>query len=186
MDLSIFYTQFIEVTDRILPALPHPSDQIIYLQLFSRTIAIDEKTCRLPYRDISELTGLSAITVRTSLRRLIDLGLLRIAQNPGPRTASIYELLWPVTINRYARLQRHPHIALKDIGNIPHENLLNQLTPEDREIFEILKGSLTLEEEKNIKTQASLTIKNGESINTKFDELIILTKFGPERLRKYM
>jgi hypothetical protein len=188
VELTLFYTRFIELTDRVLPAIRHPSDQLLYLQFFSRTIAVGEKTCRISYRDLSELTGLSVITIKTAVRRLIDHGILRIAESAAAKVAQTYEVLWPTEIKRLQRLERSPMVLLKEsgAGGEHYEGILDKLTPEDKEILEILASSLPFEEEKRLRKMArEAALKAGQDPGEKFKELIVLTQFGPERLKKY-
>lgn len=187
MELTLFYCKFIELTDRVLPALHYPSDQLVYLQFFSRTIAIDEKTCRISYKDLSDLTGLSVVTIKTATRRLVDHGILRIAGQAAAKVAKTYEVLWPSDIKNISKLQRNPAVLLKDSGAVgtSYESILDKLTPDDRELLEVLEGSLALDEEKNLRRMARETLKEGENPGIKFRELVVLTRFGPERLKKY-
>jgi DNA-binding Lrp family transcriptional regulator len=188
VELTLFYSKFIELTDRVLPALHYPSDQLVYLQFFSRTIAIDERTCRISYKDLSDLTGLSIVTIKTATRRLVDHGILRIAGEAAAKVAKTYEVLWPSDIKNIAtKLQRNPAVLLKDSGAVgtSYESILDKLTPDDRELLEVLEGSLLLDEEKNLRRMVRETLKEGENPATKFRELIVLTRFGPDRLKKY-
>ena len=185
MDLAAFYARFIDLTDRVLPALHHPSDQIIFLQLFSRTIAVDQETCRLSYRDLSDLGGLSQATVKTSLRRLIDHGVVKVVGQASAKVAQTYQIIWPTELKRMARLQRHPNVLLKETGIGYTESILEQLSEEDREVLDLLKSTMPLEDEKFLRRQAAETAAVGQAPEDKYLELIVLTKFGPERLKKY-
>lgn len=188
MELTQFYTRFIDLTDRVLPAIHHPSDQLVYLQLFSRTLAVGQRTCRISYRDLGELTGLSVVTVKTAIRRLLDQGILRIAVQAAAKVAQTYEVLWPSEeIRKRSRLERSPMVVLKESGAAggAYEGIIGKLTPEDREMLEILEGSLTLEEEKRLRKMAKESLGVGDNPENKFREMIVMTRFGPERLKKY-
>lgn len=187
MELPLFYSKFIELTDRVLPAIHYPSDQLVYLQLFSRTIAAGETSCRISYKDLGDLTGLSVITIKTATRRLIDRGLLRITGQAAAKVAKTYEVLWSTDIKAISKMARHPTVLLRDSGALgkAYESLLEKLTAADLELLEILSASLSLEEEQNLRKMARESLKSGENPEIKFKELVILTRFGPERLKKY-
>jgi len=187
LELTQFYTRFIDLTDRVLPAIHYPSDQLIYLQLFSRTLAVGQRTCRISYRDLGELTGLSIITVKTGIRRLTDHGVLKVAVQSAARVAQTYEVLWPSELKKSQRLERSAMVLLKESGAAggSYEGILDKLTAEDRELLEILKGTLPLEEEKRLRRMVQERLEEGGDAENKFMELIVMTKFGPERLRKY-
>lgn len=187
MELPLFYSKFIELTDRVLPAIHYPSDQLVYLQFFSRTIAVGETACRISYKDLGDLTGLSIITIKTATRRLIDRGLLRITGQAAAKVAKTYEVLWNTDIKAISKMARNPVILLRDSGAIgnAYESILSKLTPADLELIEILSSSLSLQDEQALRRMAKETLKVGENPETKFKELVVLTRFGPERLKKY-
>lgn len=187
MELTDFYAKFIELTDRVLPAIHNPSDQLVYLQFFSRTIAIGEKTCRISYKDLGDLTGLSTLTLKTAIRRLVDLGALRIVGEASAKIAKTYEVHWLSEVKRTSRLERSPMVALKESGGAgeAYNGILDKLTDTDKEMLDILISSLTLEEERNLRQVARTTVKDGDSSEQKFREVVVLSKFGPERLKKY-
>jgi outer membrane translocation and assembly module TamA len=131
---------------------------------------------------------LSLRTIRTAVRRLTDHGILRITGPASAKVAQTYEVLWPTEIKRLQRLERSPMVLLKEsgAGGEHYEGILEKLTPEDKEILEILASTLPFEEEKRLRKMArEAALKAGEDPGKKFQELIVLTQFGPERLKKY-
>ena len=131
---------------------------------------------------------MSLRTIRTAVRRLTDHGILRITGPASAKVAQTYEVLWPTEIKRLQRLERSPMVLLKEsgAGGEHYEGILEKLTPEDKEILEILASTLPFEEEKRLRKMArEAALKAGEDPGKKFQELIVLTQFGPERLKKY-
>lgn len=170
-----------------MPAIHHPADQLIYLQLFSRTLAVGEKKCRISHKDLGVLTGLSLPTVKTAIRRLVDLGALTVVGEPAAKTAKTYEFHWLSEVRKTSRLERSPMVVLKESGVAGdiYSGILNSLTSTDKEMLDVIIGALTLEEEKNLRRMAAANTKDGDNPQVKFKETVVLSKFGPERLRKY-
>jgi len=185
MDLKDFYLKFIDLTDRVLPALPS-AESSVCLHFFARTIAVGSETCRLSYSDLMQLTGRTVGTVKTAINGLIGKGIISIETKESPRSKRTYKFHYPSDIKKISGLQRDPMLLLKDFGGIyAYEGILNKLTQDDRELLEILRDSLSIEEIKKLRKMATDSLKAGENVEDKYNELIILTKFGPERLKRY-
>lgn len=63
--------------------------------------------------------------------------------------------------------------------------IVARLDTRDKELLDIIMGDLTPEEIADYRRRAKEVLKPGESIDTKTQELVLLNKFGRERLKKY-
>jgi len=185
MDLSAFYRDFIELTDRVLPTLPS-SEQLVYMQIFSRTVAVGERRSRISYQKLGELTNLTWRTVKTAIGGLLSKGLITIEKIASPRVAQTYRITWPVDTKWLSELYRNPLLMLQTTGsgNV-YQGLLERLTEEDKTLLRVLEETISPEEEANLRRMAMEKRGRDESIETKYRELLLLNHFGPDRLRKY-
>jgi len=186
MDLAAFYSRFIDLADRILPALP-PAEQTVFIQLFARTIAVDSQTCRLSYADWTHLTRLSIPTIKSALKNLQEKGCLRVVQIGSARQASSYEILWPQDIRQSIKLLREPTVLLKEmqVSGYTYESLIDRLDPDDANLLEVTLGTISADKEARLRKQAAEQVRPGEDPERKYRELVVLNSFGPMRLRKY-
>lgn len=186
MDLATFYSRFIELADRILPALP-PAEQIVFMQLFARTVAVDSQTCRLSYADLTHLTRLSIPTIKSALKNLMHKGCVRIVQIGSARQASSYEILWPQDIRQSSRLQREPSLLLKEmqVSGYVYDSLIDRLDAEDANLLDVTLSTIPAYREARLRKQAADHLRPGEDLEKKYRELVVLNSFGPMRLRKY-
>ncbi len=186
-DLNDFYRSFIDLTDRILPTLT-TAEQLVYLQMFSRSIGHGQKTCRLSYRDLAELTGQAIQTIKTAIEGLIKRGYLEIETQAGPRSARTYRIkVPPMGISKLTRLQRD----VSDLGLIKeqepqYDDIVDRLTPDDKEYLGILLKSLPPEKEAKYREKALKEAKEGEDVYRQFIKIVVMNEFGPLRLSKYV
>lgn len=187
MDLELLFKRFIDLTDRVLPAIRNPAAQLIYLQLYSRTLAAGQSRCKIPLKELADLTGTSIITVQSALKQLDKMKLINVMKPAAPKATKVYEVFWSQDIQKKSAMQRHPMVVLKEsgFGGTTYDNILDRLTPEDQELVEILTDALTFEDEKNLLRMAKESCQPGDDPAKKFRELVVLTRFGPERLRRY-
>lgn len=190
-----FYTAFLRLTDIVLPAL-RPSEALVCVHLFSRTIAVRENRCSISYGALHRLTGLTIPTLKTTIAVLAEKGLIRV-ENPrgvgkrGRGAPNNYyfdmdKLVEKSGFKRGVNL-RDPLDIIGDL--LPPEldkdkdrftNILDKLTPEDRDMLELLYKALTPYEQAQY-----ISVCPGEPTPDKIRELVFHRKFGPERKKKY-
>lgn len=186
MDLTEFYRRFIELIDYIAPTLSS-SEERIFSRIFARTIAEGKDYCDLSYQDLHNLTGLNILTIKRSIKKLILRDLISIIRPASPRIPQRYRILWPREFKRNPKLHRDPVLLLKEAYKEEglYEGLLSKLTEDDKRLLQLLKETLSPAEETRLRSKAAKLLQGGENVEDKFQELIVLTKFGPDRLRKY-
>lgn len=187
MDLTEFYRKFIDLTDRILPALPSQAEKQIFLQLFARSLAVGETSCQLSHQDYHDLTGLSVPSIRKALHDLQAKGIVRIVAKGSAHSKASYELLWPQTVGTVSRLQREPRVLLKDLGvdQGAYTGIVTKLSAEDREVLNVIVQALPSDKEARYREMAR-AMKNAEDPQMNFLEVVVLSEFGPQRLRRYV
>lgn len=111
LDINKYYTQSIHLTDRIMPSL-QPSEQLVLLQIFSRTVGVGEDNCRLSYSVLAELTGFGLRTIQNALKSLIDKGLVTVVSPGKANTPSTYRFEFPTERQKLTRHQRDPEYIL--------------------------------------------------------------------------
>lgn len=187
LDLAVFFKSFINLTDRVLPALGSASEMIVFLHLFSHTIAVGETECRQSYSMLASLTKLNTRTVQKSIRALIAAGLITVVEPGSAKRPAIYRVHFPHEMTRITRIQRDPEFILQEAGEKDYvvTGLLSVLEPFDRERLKAQIEALTAEQEAEFRRRAQEMLLPGENIEDKFQELVLLKKFGPDRIRKY-
>lgn len=181
------YKGLINITDRVLPSLSSPSTQVVCLQFFARTIAVGEPDCKMSYQMMVDLTRLSITTVKNSIKELCEMGMLSVVSAGSARTPARYKFVLPKEMTRNTRYQRDPDFLLRDAGEETHQvqGLVALLDDRDKELLQIQIESLTPEEEATLRRKALAEKDAHEDAEVKFKELVLLKKFGPDRLRKY-
>lgn len=190
-----FYTAFLRLTDIVLPAL-RPSEALVCVHLFSHTIAARENRCSMSYGALQRLTGLTIPTLKATIAGLAERGLIRV-ENPrgvgkrgrGAPNSYYFDMDKIVEKSGFKRgvILRDPLDIIGDL--LPPEldknkdrfkDIIEKLTPEDRDMLELLYKALTPYEQAQY---ASLCM--GEPTPDKIRELVFHRKFGPERKKKY-
>ena len=186
LDLNKYYTQSIHLTDRIMPSL-QPSEQLVLLQIFSRTVGVGEDNCRLSHAILAELTGFGLRTIQNALKSLIDKGLITVVSPGKANTPSVYRFEFPVERQKLTRYQRDPEYILGEskLGGVKTTGIVARLDARDKEMLDIIMAELSPEEFSDYRRKAKEVLKPGESLDTKIQELVLLNKFGSERLKKY-
>lgn len=187
INLSDFFKLFINLTDRVLPSLSSTPEMIVYLHFFSHSLAVGEDTCRKSYKMLSDLTKLSPLTVKTAVRGLIGKGLLTIVKPGAAKSPATYRVHFPHELSRITRLQRDPDFILHEAGSKDHTTagIIAMLDPFDRERLMTIIATLTEEQAAELRRKAQEMARPGDDPETKFHELVLLKKFGPDRIRKY-
>lgn len=186
MDLTDLFVKQVQLFDYILPTLPS-SEQLIFSQIFARTILVGETKCNISYLQLSELTRQSVLTVKRAIKSLLNHGLIREVSPPRARIPTTYEIILPKEIKSTQKYHRDPILLLKQTGldKAQYQGILERLTDEDKDLLNIIRISLTSDEETRLRHFALSSLKEGEDPEIKFKEVIVLTKFGPQRLSRY-
>ena len=188
IDYREVYSMCLDLVDHVLPAL-EPSQQVIYNQMFWRSLAVGQDYCRLSYRELGELTGLSIFTIKSAIKSLIERGLLSVITEASPRVSKSYRVFLPPELKKKNRLHRDKEILMReplDQAAVPSESILDKLTPDDRLLLDTIIDTLPSVEAANLRQVVSSTLKPGEDLERKYRELVLRTKFGPARLKKYL
>jgi hypothetical protein len=187
IDLIDFHRKFIDLTDWVLPALPTPAEKILFLQIFSRTIAAGVNHCTLSYTDLTNITGLARASVKNALVKLQDKGFLLVTKKFDRATASAqsYEIAWPAEPHRLQRHKREGKLMLRSTSAYPYADIIQRLTPGDRELLDMMVKALDSIEEASLRRQAMDNLLPEQSAEEKFLELVAVSKFGPHKLRQY-
>lgn len=184
-----FYKKYLELNDKILPTLS-PTAQVVMNLLFSRTIGEGKQMCQLSHDNIHALTNLHIKTIRKAIEQCVKKGYTEVIERSDLTKAYSYKIIWPTSFlndPKMIKFYRSPNLMLKEMGveEMRYKNIVDRLTDDDRELLEILRRSLTSKEEAFLRKQAIKTKLTEEDTENTFLELIVLTRFGPERLRKY-
>lgn len=186
LNMIEFYRDFITLTDIILPTLS-PSEALVLIQLFSRSIAVDESDIKISLTKISKLTQLTLPTIVKALDSLTAKGILSVVSDQIGRKSKIYRL----TIKKdsfapISKVSRDPLAMLQTAGVPAYVGILDKLTPEDNKLATMLMMNLEPEEHQRYETQARLEgFKRPDDINRRIKELVVIDRFGKERLHKY-
>ena len=196
MRLAEIIKHLLYITEQAKNSIP-PLEKSIYLQVFVNTALMGRATTRLSYGDISALEKVrSPRTIQAAISDLTARGLISEAVTRKGKRASEYRLvelkdsdLDPILINKTREI-------VSVLSGVPIEEggekeniyvgIVQRLSPEDRELLEAIISSLTPAEEERLVSMAKNTLKPGESLNIKLREMAVATKFGPNRLRKYI
>lgn len=185
INLNDFYLKFITICDEILPKLSY-AEQVIYTQLFGRTFAEGKDEISISVTDLAALTRLTVLTVRKALNSLEKHGAIKKVGNHQPKKPQTYKMLWPVLIEETKIRKRQPAILIIKQAKVKYPNIIDRLDNEDRQALMFLKEAIKgTDEEILLKQKAMETLKEGENIEDRYLELIVLTKFGPQKLAKY-
>jgi Helix-turn-helix domain len=93
LDKALFFGFFNEMVDDLLPTLD-PNEQILYIRLFRLSYGFNRNYCTVSQSLLTERTGFSRNTVRTSLQSLAQKGWLRVA-DAGNRVSTTYLVVLP-------------------------------------------------------------------------------------------
>lgn len=185
INLNDFYIKFITVCDEILPKLSS-AEQVIYTQLFGRTFAEDKDEISISVVDLAALTRLTVLTVRKALASLETHGAVKKIGVYQPKKPQTYKMLWPVMIEESRIRKRQPASLIVKQAKIKYPNIIDRLDNEDRQALMFLKETLRgTDEETLLKQKALDTLRENENLEDRYLELIVLTKFGPQKLAKY-
>lgn len=176
-------TSLIYFTDFLCPTLS-PAEQTIALQIFSRTIAVGQDACRISHKDIARLTGLSDITVRKAIRSLLNAGILVMVGESRPKSASTYKIKVPLNLPQTFKIQRNPYLLFKEEGEASAEAY--KLTPEGKDVLDVIKNSLSSSEMSDIYRAAQEELGKNENLEGKVDAIIIRRYFSEEKKKKYI
>lgn len=191
--------KYYEVTDKVLPGLSL-SEQAVFLQIFARTIAAGEDSVRVSYGDLVTLTNASLPTVKSALQSLIEKGLLALVGEFRAKIPRRYRIIMPNGGHQMLpeRLRREFSAILGNISvgsaspssedNI-YSGILGKLTPEDREMLEMILDSLSQQESDRymrLAREAAPVGASDKEISARLREIVVGAKFGPEKLRKYL
>lgn len=180
----------------------HPSVQLVYLALWSRSRANpqisgvpSEETCSVTQEDLSRQLGLGRRTVQRALQALQALDLVSGVSPGGGRCPAVYRLSLPQGV-RQMMWQRtseaDPGIEGKrDPDGGAGEEWQNRLTSDDRALLEALVDGLSESERSELAHEAhrrlaAFTMEpTAEQVATETARLVMMRHFGPERLKKY-
>lgn len=177
-------TQLVYMTDFLFETL-RASEQAIVLQVFSRTLAVGEDSCRLSLKDFEDLTGMAESTVRRSVATLKKRGILQVLDEHTAKLAKSYRLLIPTNYPQKHRIQRNPHLLFRKEG-APAAGPRYTLTDNGKVVLETIRESLGESELADIHRLAKMEMVSGEKLEDKVDEIIIRRYFSEEKKRKYL
>jgi hypothetical protein len=187
MNIHEMWEFFIDLTDKVLPTLSS-SEQAVYTQLFSNTVAVGRDSCSLSLSRLSVLTGgLSTTTISTALDSLESRGYVRKTKGTQKRDVNSYEVPWPVEVKTLHKFRRDPRVLMKslNIDEGVYDGVIGRLDKDDRELLDIIIRDLDRDKENYYRKQAKMYAKPGENLKMKFEECVMLAEFGPMRLKKY-
>lgn len=184
--------------------LPHllPSDQVVLIHIFSKTIAAGTNNYELSYLGTGKRTGLNWLTVKKSTGRLEKMGLITPVGKANKRktAARIYMVDWPPKLERILAYDRKKKsqatlVALKSYAEsisqgtpsptLVRESFVQHLTPEDIKSLNDIISTLLAGEALKYKAQAAKELKEGDDMDEKYREVVARNRFGPSRLEKY-
>jgi len=145
----------VKVLDSILPFLS-PAEQVIYFRLWRMS---EEGVATARYEDVAKVCNLSISTFKRGLAKLVKRGLVEVTNYPKAPSMFMVNVV-----------SLDPEVKL--------DKWYDQLEPEDRADFLILKRSLGNQEIEQLKKEAD---ERGVDV----DALIFIQTFGPARQRKY-
>jgi len=180
----------------------HPSVQLVYLALWSRSRANPqisgiprEETCSVTQDALSRQLGLGRRTVQRALQALQALRLISEATPGGGRCPAIYRLSLPQGV-RQAMQRRMIEVdrAIDGEGDAEWragEDWQDRLTDDDRALLEALVEGLSepergeLAQEAHQRLAAFTMEPTAEQIARETARLVMMRHFGPERLKRY-
>lgn len=180
----------------------HPSVQLVYLALWSRSRmnrrisgVPSEASCSVTQEDLSRQLGLGRRTVQRALKALQALGLINEVSPGGGRCPAVYRLslpqgvrqmMWQRTIEAGSDMsvERDPERGAGDEWQ-------DRLTSDDRALLGALIEGLSEPERSELAQEAhrrlaAFTVEpTPEQVAAETARLVMLRHFGPERLKMY-
>jgi hypothetical protein len=173
----------IYMTDFLFPTLS-PAEQSVVMQIFSRTWAVGEDSCRLSCGDLARLTGMTTLTLRKAIKRLTQKGVLISLSEHKPKVARSYKLHIPKNIPQSLKIQRNPYLICNPEKEETTEKY--KLSPEGKGLVEVIKNSLSSSELSDIYRLANEEMSEGESLESVVESIIVRRYFSDEKKRKFL